>query len=100
MKHYPRITSVTAVDNTRLRVCFDTGVTTMYDCRPIIASPRFRLLAVPAFFRAVRVDTGGYGVCWTDQMDLSEYELWTNGQEAASGSVPPDDRPPREPVGS
>jgi hypothetical protein len=34
-----------------------------------------------AFFRAVTVDPGGYGVSWDDETDLSEYELWNNGVE-------------------
>jgi hypothetical protein len=24
---------------------------------------------------------GGYGISWNDEIDLSEYELWTNGAE-------------------
>jgi hypothetical protein len=34
-----------------------------------------------AFFKAVTVDPGGYGISWDDEMDLSEYELWNNGVE-------------------
>jgi len=30
-------------------------------------------------FRALHVDAGGYGISWNDDIDLSEYELWTNG---------------------
>ena len=78
MDRIPRITSVTAVGNTQLRVRFANGVEKTYDCQPLLARPQFRLLNTPAFFRAVRVDTGGYGVSWNDAIDLSEYELWTN----------------------
>jgi len=46
----------------------------------LLSRPEFRLLSVPAFFRAVRVDAGGYGISWNDGIDLSEYELWTNGE--------------------
>jgi hypothetical protein len=41
----------------------------------------FRLLKDDAFFKAVHVDAGGYGITWNDNADLSEYELWTNGVE-------------------
>lgn len=34
-----------------------------------------------AFFKSVKVDSGGYGVSWNDDIDLSEYELWVNGKE-------------------
>jgi hypothetical protein len=32
-------------------------------------------------FKSVRVDEGGYGISWDDEIDLSEYELWKNGTE-------------------
>jgi hypothetical protein len=47
----------------------------------ILHLDRFRLLRQEAFFKAVTVDPGGYGVSWNDEMDLSEYELWNNGVE-------------------
>jgi len=34
-----------------------------------------------AFFKVVKVDSGGYGLSWNSEMDLSEYELWKNGKE-------------------
>jgi hypothetical protein len=33
--------------------------------------------------KSVKVDGGGYGVFWSDEVDLSEYELWVNGREPA-----------------
>jgi hypothetical protein len=44
----------------------------------------------PAFFRAVRVDVGGYGISWSDSIDLSEYELWTNGEPVANDAMQAD----------
>lgn len=29
----------------------------------------------------VVVDPGGYGISWNDELDMSEYELWTKGIE-------------------
>ncbi len=70
----------------RLLVRFENGVEKTYDCRALLARPEFHLLKVPAFFGAVRVDPGGYGISWNDDLDLSEYELWTNG--ISTGSQP------------
>ena len=28
----------------------------------------------------MQVDTGGYGISWSDDLDLSSDELWTNGK--------------------
>jgi len=80
MESIPRITSVAVVGDSKLLVCFENGVEKLYDCLPLFALPAFRLLETPALFRAVRVDVGGYGISWNDDIDLSEYELWTNGK--------------------
>lgn len=60
---------------------FINGVTKIYDCIPLLTLERFRLLQHDAFFKAVRVDMGRYGISWNDDIDLSEYELWTRGVE-------------------
>ena len=86
---YPKIESVTPLADFSLRITFANGVEKIYDCRPLLADPSFALLRSPALFRAVRVDPGGYGLSWNDDLDLSEAELWRNGvdsQVAAFGS--------------
>lgn len=84
MPGVPRIKSVIATGDSELLVCFENGVEKTYDCNPLLARPEFHLLKVPALFRTVRVDAGGYGVSWNDDLDLSEYELWTNGSPAGN----------------
>ena len=80
MATIPRVVSATPAEDWQLVVCFDNGQERRYDCRSLLTRPEFFLLRTPAFFRAVRVDAGGYGVSWNDTIDLSEYELWTNGR--------------------
>jgi len=83
MDNSPRVKSVRAVGPSLLEVGFENGEERLYDCSAILARPEFQLLRNPAFFRAVRVDPGGYGVSWNDDLDLSEYELWTNGSSTS-----------------
>ena len=80
MERIPRIKAVTAAGPLKLVVGFDNGIEKEYDCAPLLARSAFQLLKDPGFFRAVRVDTGGYGISWNDDVDMSEYELWTNGK--------------------
>ena len=80
MSTSPRLTSVEAVGETQLLVRFANGVEKVYDCRQVLDRPQFGLLRNPAFFRTVKVDPGGYGISWNDDIDLSEYELWVNGR--------------------
>ena len=83
----PRIKSVRPLAGRRLLVTFANGVQKVYDCQKILGLERFQLLRNEAFFKAVTVDPGGYGVSWNDDMDLSEYELWNNGFEVEPSAV-------------
>ncbi|MBI5585102.1 MAG: DUF2442 domain-containing protein [Deltaproteobacteria bacterium] len=82
----PKIKDVKAIGEAKLLVTFDGGVEKIYDCRKLLGRPQFQLLATPAFFNAVRVDPGGYGISWSDDIDLSEYELWTSGKTVSINS--------------
>jgi hypothetical protein len=75
MEPTPRIEAVQPIGRARLLIRFRNGEQRTYNCGPLLLRPQFRLLANPAFFRAVHVDAGGYGVSWNDDIDLSEYEL-------------------------
>ena len=75
----PKIVSAQAQTDSLLLLKFSNGVEKIYDCKPLLNMERFALLQSAAFFRQVHVDTGGYGISWNDDIDLSEYELWTNG---------------------
>jgi hypothetical protein len=86
MDRVPRIESVTTVGPAELLVLFEDGSQRVYDCGPLFDRPQFQLLKNSAFFRAVRVDGGGYGISWSDDLDLSEYELWTNGKPVGGQS--------------
>ena len=83
MNDVPRIKSVEAIGPLELLVQFDSGERKVYDCWQLMDRPQFQPLRNPAFFRAVTVDPGGYGVSWSDAVDLSEYELWVNGGPVA-----------------
>lgn len=77
----PKVQSVRPLESKRLLVKFANGVEKIYDCNPLLHLDMFQLLKNEAFFKSVQVDSGGYGVSWNDNADLSEYELWANGKE-------------------
>ena len=82
----PKILSVQVLENKRLLVKFVNGMEKIYDCTPLLSLEMFELLRNDAFFKAVQVDPGGYGISWSDDADLSEYELWTNSVEVVRES--------------
>jgi len=83
----PKILSVQPLENKQLLVKFVNGVEKIYDCTPLLSLHMFELLKNDAFFKAVKVDAGGYGISWNDDTDLSEYELWTNSVEVVKESA-------------
>ena len=80
MKKIPKIKAVKTIGEALLLVTFESGIKKIYDCSSLLSRPQFHLLASPAFFNAVHVDPGGYGISWSDDIDLSEYELWERGK--------------------
>lgn len=76
---YPKIKNVDAKDDYLLIVNFDNGVRKKYDFKRNFTNPAFQDLRDKNLFRQVKVDSGGYGISWNDELDLSEYELWVNG---------------------
>lgn len=80
MKNMYKITDVKATDDYKLIVTFENGVIKEYDMKQKLDKWPFELLKNKAYFRAVKVDAGGYGISWNSNIDLSEYELWNNGK--------------------
>lgn len=76
---YPSIKSAKALDEHTILVEFSNNVLKKYDITPLLGKDVFKPLKNPAFFKNFRVDTGGYGLVWNDDIDISEYELWING---------------------
>lgn len=79
MDDYPKIIDVKPQKGKILLVTFTHGVKKMYDCSPLLKEDVFKPLINDALFKAVKADEHGYGVTWSDEIDLSESELWLNG---------------------
>jgi len=79
---YPCVENVQARAGRRLLVTFRNGTKKVYDCSPLLEDEAFKPLANEAMFKAGRVDQGGYGISWNDEIDLSESELWIHGLPA------------------
>ena len=77
-----KIANVVPLSNMQLLVFFENGVIKKFDVKPIIKDyPEFEALKEPALFQMVKVEPGGYGVSWNEDLDCSEGELWENGVE-------------------
>jgi len=79
MEH-PKIRSAKAIDDHTLLIEFDNSAKKTYDITPLLEKEMFLPLMNAAFFKNVQVDKGGYAVFWNEDIDLSEFELWTHGK--------------------
>lgn len=78
---YPKAKEIQVMDNYVLRIVFDNNVVKEYDCKNKFNQNGFESLKEKAFFKLVKIDTGGYGISWDDEIDISEHELWNDGKE-------------------
>ncbi len=83
---YPRILKAKAIDDTSLVIEFTNQEVKRYDISRLLDIPMFSPLRQPAFFRDFKVEQGGYGVVWNEEIDISEHELWKNGVTLAQSA--------------
>jgi hypothetical protein len=64
-----------------LLVQFQNGEQKLYDVRPLFDKwEGFKALVITnGLFAQAKVDAGGYGIRWNDEIDLSCDELYYNG---------------------
>lgn len=74
-----RIVSAKAINDRTLVVKFTNLEIKKYEISKLLDKPMFEPLRNPAFFRNFRIEPGGYGLVWNEDIDVSEYELWQNG---------------------
>jgi hypothetical protein len=82
MEIFSKIKNVAPLEDKKLLVIFNNGTKKIYDCSPLLEDEVFKPLLNDALFRSVKADRHGYGVIWSDELDLSESELWIKGQPA------------------
>jgi len=79
---FHKVRAVRTLPDYRLHVQFSEGITKVYNVKPLFTkwAAFKRLQDEPKLFDDVEVDTGGYGIVWNDEIDLSCDELYKNGK--------------------
>ncbi|MDX2256737.1 MAG: DUF2442 domain-containing protein [Pseudanabaenaceae cyanobacterium bins.39] len=75
----PKIISAQIIGDRTLLIEFSDSEFKQYDISNLLNKPMFAPLKNPSFFKSFRIEAGGYGLVWNEDIDISEYELWTNG---------------------
>lgn len=86
---FHKVKEVKPIKDYVLYVLFVDGTEKIYDVEPLFAEIEvfnsFRIIS--GLFEQVKVDSGGYGISWNDDIDLSCDELWNNGIRTAQQLV-------------
>ena len=70
-----------------LIVLFDNGAIKEIDFKQKLQDDFYSDLKNKILFEQARVDSGGYGVSWNEDIDISEYELWNIGKIISDKTV-------------
>lgn len=76
-----KIERVKALQDSILEVAFQEGKIKQYDVKGLFdIHPQFAVFKTDfMLFSKVKVDTGGYGVSWNDELDLDADTIWEDG---------------------
>ncbi len=76
-----RVEKVVPVEPMKIQILFQNGIEKQYDIRQLCNQfPQFLVLQTNnALYSQVKVDAGGAGISWNDDLDLDAEELWENG---------------------
>lgn len=76
-----KVKTVQPLSGFHLLVRFQNGEQRQYDVKPLLDKwePFKTLVTTVGLFEQVKVDTGGYGISWNDEIDLACDELYYNG---------------------
>lgn len=78
---FHKVRTVLPLEKFRILVSFVEGVTKIYDIKPLFTKwDIFNTLKFDGLFSKVKVDQGGYGISWNDDIDLSCDELFYGGK--------------------
>ncbi|MCI6996340.1 MAG: DUF2442 domain-containing protein [Eubacterium sp.] len=79
-----RVKEIAPLDDNRLLVCFKNGEVKKCDINLLVGDNRLfrRVLNSKDIFQKVTVQTGGYGICWGEQLMISDTDLYEIGVDS------------------
>ena len=77
---FHKVKNVKPLTNYILEITFNDNVIKYYDVSKLFEKWTIfqSLITIKGLFEQVKVDNGGYGISWNDEIDLSCNELWNN----------------------
>lgn len=78
---FNKVHDVKPLTDYKLYIHFVNGEERIYDIEPLFCKWHsfISLKQINGLFKQVKVDNGGYGISWNDEIDLACDELYYNG---------------------
>lgn len=85
-----RIQNVKTKENYVIEAVFYNGEIRQYDVKQLFSVfPQFQIfIQKPCLFTDVKVDQGGYGISWNDELDLDADTIWEDGILVEQQEIP------------
>jgi len=78
----PIVTDVKPIEDMNLIVTFEGGIVKRYDMKILYDKfPIFKSLEGNPLFKLARPEVGGVAIIWNDDIDLSRYDIWFDGED-------------------
>lgn len=83
-----KIKSINTKENLIISATFFDGTIKKYDVKNLFGFyPQLKKLENKELFNSVRIDAGGYGISWNDDLDLDAETIWEDGINEGKESV-------------
>ena len=85
---FNRIKNVYQIENYVIICEFEKGKK-KYDLKPLIKKYKIfkKLEENKQISNCVKVDIGGYGISWNEEIDIAAEEIWENGEDICSDQL-------------
>ena len=79
---FHKVKEVEPLQKYTLKIVFEDNTIKYYDVSKLFNKWNIfkQLIEIDGLFEIVKVDQGGYGISWNEELDLSCNELWENSE--------------------
>lgn len=78
--NHPKIVKIEVVENYKIIAVFNDGSVKEFDFKPLLKEKHYEELNNLSFFKMAKIDAGGYGISWSDMIDIDSNDIWVAGE--------------------
>lgn len=78
--NHPKIVKIEVTENYKIIAVFHNGSVKEFDFKPLLKEKEYKDLNNLSFFKMAKIDAGGYGISWSDMIDIDSNDIWVTGE--------------------